>query len=427
MREYDINLNGQAARQATRFLKILAHQGSKLKGAEGQNTPWLTLNGPRLLRAGAKFCSLFTIRYVIQFVICPCDGHFCFISSISMKLISVPAHWSQVMHIYIYIYVCKYTYTMLYLVEIMVYHVFSAKPLSEIMVALTLGSKFQWNLNWNTTMFMQENVLWNGVCKMMAILFWPQCTNSLWPSGIIWHRRSWSTLSPVMACCLTAANCYLHQCWLIINRILWHSPESNSLHYCRRKLMIPLGSASKRVRGRELDCFLDKRSHCFAWLGTVFAWCHSKWSRYEIYISLKTTTISLQPHLPRANELSPVTSATWYHCNLTLTQNHFIRWLNLNFNNPNHVKTWSHILYILQTMIFFLNHGGLDWFGDGIWWHRPGSPSLQNKIWNLPDRRTILQKFIYAKEGKLAGPTQILPVRIRGPALILKTAHCWLR
>ena len=29
-------------------------------------------------------------------------------------------------------------------------------------------------------------------------------------------------------------------------------------------------------------------------------------------------------------------------------------------------------------------------------------PSLQNKIWNLPDRSTILRKFIYDKEGKLA-------------------------
>ena len=29
--------------------------------------------------------------------------------------------------------------------------------------------------------------------------------------------------------------------------------------------------------------------------------------------------------------------------------------------------------------------------------------------------------FIYDKEGKLAGPTQILPVNVRSPALILKT------
>ena len=31
------------------------------------------------------------------------------------------------------------------------------------------------------------------------------------------------------------------------------------------------------------------------------------------------------------------------------------------------------------------------------------------------------QKFIYSKERKLAGPTPVLPVRVRGPALILKT------
>ena len=49
--------------------------------------------------------------------------------------------------------------------------------------------------------------------------------------------------------------------------------------------------------------------------------------------------------------------------------------------------------------------------------------SLQNKIWNLPDRSTILPKFIYDKEGKLAGPTQILTVNVRSPALILKTVN----
>ena len=35
----------------------------------------------------------------------------------------------------------------------------------------------------------------------------------------------------------------------------------------------------------------------------------------------------------------------------------------------------------------------------------------QNKISNLPDRRTLLPKFIYDEEGKLAGPSQILRVR----------------
>ena len=46
--------------------------------------------------------------------------------------------------------------------------------------------------------------------------------------------------------------------------------------------------------------------------------------------------------------------------------------------------------------------------------------SLQSKILTLLDQRTILPKIIYDKEGKLAAPTQILPVKVRGPALILK-------
>ena len=52
--------------------------------------------------------------------------------------------------------------------------------------------------------------------------------------------------------------------------------------------------------------------------------------------------------------------------------------------------------------------------------------SLQNKIWNLPDRSTILPKFLYDKEGKLAGWTQILPVRVCSLALILKTADSFI-
>ena len=58
---------------------------------------------------------------------------------------------------------------------------------------------------------------------------------------------------------------------------------------------------------------------------------------------------------------------------------------------------------------------------------KPLSHSLQNNIWNLLDQSTILPKYIYMtktiydKEGKLAGPIQILPVRVRDPELILKT------
>ena len=48
--------------------------------------------------------------------------------------------------------------------------------------------------------------------------------------------------------------------------------------------------------------------------------------------------------------------------------------------------------------------------------------SIQNKILNLADQSTIMPKFIYGKEGKPARLTPVLPVSVRSPALILKTA-----
>ena len=45
----------------------------------------------------------------------------------------------------------------------------------------------------------------------------PEWTDSFWPSDTIWRQRSVSTLAQVMACCLTAPNHYLNQCWLIIS------------------------------------------------------------------------------------------------------------------------------------------------------------------------------------------------------------------
>ena len=49
--------------------------------------------------------------------------------------------------------------------------------------------------------------------------------NSVWPSEAIWRYDTLSTL--VMACCLIAPHHYRNQCWLIINKIQWHSPEGS--------------------------------------------------------------------------------------------------------------------------------------------------------------------------------------------------------
>ena len=55
----------------------------------------------------------------------------------------------------------------------------------------------------------------------------PQWVDSLWPSDTIWRQGSRSTLAHVMACCLTAPNHYLNQCWHIISKVQWHPSESN--------------------------------------------------------------------------------------------------------------------------------------------------------------------------------------------------------
>ena len=41
-------------------------------------------------------------------------------------------------------------------------------------------------------------------------------------------------------------------------------------------------------------------------------------------------------------------------------------------------------------------------------------------IWNFQDRSTILPKFIYSLEGKLARLIPVLPVKVRGPALMFE-------
>ena len=58
----------------------------------------------------------------------------------------------------------------------------------------------------------------------MGWLLW---FNSSWPSDVIWRQGSRSTLAQVMACCLTAPSHYLNQGWLMISKVLWHSPDSN--------------------------------------------------------------------------------------------------------------------------------------------------------------------------------------------------------
>ena len=74
------------------------------------------------------------------------------------------------------------------LVQIMAWHRPGDKPLSEPMVVSLLThicvtgpqwvkNKIQWNRNWNSYVFIQENAFEYVVCEMTAILSRPQCVN----------------------------------------------------------------------------------------------------------------------------------------------------------------------------------------------------------------------------------------------------------
>ena len=58
--------------------------------------------------------------------------------------------------------------------------------------------------------------------------------NSLGPSDAIWWHRSGSTLTQVMACCLTAPSHYLNQCWLITGEVIHNYIWSISHRKCSK-------------------------------------------------------------------------------------------------------------------------------------------------------------------------------------------------
>ena len=80
----------------------------------------------------------------------------------------------------------------------------------------------------NGALWDTEHDVHSGICEIGLLLNYKSKLtdiNSLGPSDTIWRQRSGSTLARLMACCLTAPNHYLNQCWLIISKVEWHSSE----------------------------------------------------------------------------------------------------------------------------------------------------------------------------------------------------------
>ena len=75
-----------------------------------------------------------------------------------------------------------------------------------------------WSLTINDAFWEDKTII-----AFLEVSWW---LNLLWPSDVIWWQGSRSTLTQVMACCLTAPSHYLNQCWLVISEVLWHSPDN---------------------------------------------------------------------------------------------------------------------------------------------------------------------------------------------------------
>ena len=90
--------------------------------------------------------------------------------------------------------------------------------------------------------------------------------SSSWPSDAIWRQRYGSTSVQVMACCLMAPTHYLNQCWLTMNKVLWHSYEGiiirrseDTNHKTRLKFAF-LRSQPHLLGINELSCMLYFRA-----------------------------------------------------------------------------------------------------------------------------------------------------------------------
>ena len=143
------------------------------------------------------------------------------------------------------------------LVQIMAWRRSGVKPLSELMMVSLLMhicvTRPQWVNPSICKIILQWLIkLWYLLCKRTRDNIVKSCTkplissssydceslkvrwstlvdasnsNSLWPSNAVQRHRSRSTLAWIMACCLTAPNHYLKQCWFLTSEVLWHSPE----------------------------------------------------------------------------------------------------------------------------------------------------------------------------------------------------------
>ena len=112
----------------------------------------------------------------------------------------------------------------------------------------------------------------------LSILFLTSNTitfiNWLWPSNAIWRQRS------TLAGWCQTARCYLSQCWLVINKVLLHSPESS---FTARALGTVLYNEFENHAFKSISSFVWFTSVQMIWFGTSYGMlCSLGWQSLNL-------------------------------------------------------------------------------------------------------------------------------------------------
>ena len=111
------------------------------------------------------------------------------------------------------------------------------------------------------------------------------------------RQRTESTLAQVMACCLTAQRHYLNQCWLIINKILWHSSEDIIMrrHFYHENDISRTAFRSPRANELKTSWYQSQLIHLLASVGTLLVHqSHNFVAKSEFFIGIISFFLPLQ-------------------------------------------------------------------------------------------------------------------------------------
>ena len=253
-------------------------------------------------------------------------------------------------------------------------------------VLIIFGNKKQY--------YYQIFCIWNlskQICNSVPDSFC-ETVNLLWPRDTIWWHRSGSTLAQVMACCLTATNHYLNQCWLLICEGFFCiclraiSQWLLTLLFCIMSLNIilvellpyfPGANELNHIMGGHMACL-----HTIYFFSILYHVCIFA-NKRTINPSSDSSGFIQNPNFfftTPADTLAPLRARTSASTMLTVQSEMFsykscwFWWVPITIYSPDDVIQNGQLDLKKSCFAFSLN---IVCPGDAIWWHRFGSTLAQ--------------------------------------------------